>query len=46
MNMQSQALGVTAGFDIPDPTQVERLEGKVSEAEWNLRKDLAATYRL
>lgn len=45
MTTQS-AMNVTAGFNIPDPTQIERLEGKVSEAEWALRKDLAATYRL
>lgn len=50
MNMQSNttesALGATAGFNIPDPTTVPRLEGKVSEAEWKMRVDLAATYRL
>lgn len=46
MNMQTEAIGVTAGFDIPDPTEVERLEGKVSDIEWKLRTDLAATYRL
>lgn len=34
------------GFDIPDPTKIERLEGKVSDLEWKLRCDLAATYRL
>jgi len=38
--------GVTAGFNIPDPTQIKRLEGQVSEIEWQLRCDLAATYRL
>lgn len=50
MNMQSDAseavLGATAGFNIPDPTTIPRLEGKVSAAEWQMRVDLAATYRL
>ncbi|MCI5043480.1 MAG: class II aldolase/adducin family protein [Aquisalinus sp.] len=43
---QAAIAGVVAGFDIPDPTKVERLEGKVSDAEWRLRLDLAALYRL
>jgi len=43
MNQQS---AVTAGFDIPDPTEIESLKGKVSDLEWKLRCDLAATYRL
>lgn len=42
----STAIGMTAGFDIPDPGSVERLKGKVSDIEWKLRCDLAATYRL
>lgn len=47
MQRKKQALGgVSSGFNIPDPTKVERLEGKVSDSEWQLRKDLAATYRL
>jgi ribulose-5-phosphate 4-epimerase/fuculose-1-phosphate aldolase len=37
---------VEGGFNIPDPSTVERLEGKVSGAEWAMRKQLAATYRL
>jgi ribulose-5-phosphate 4-epimerase/fuculose-1-phosphate aldolase len=45
MNQQS-AMQVDAGFSIPDPTTIDRLEGKVSDVEWKLRKDLAATYRL
>lgn len=45
MNEQS-AMQVDAGFNIPDPTKIERLEGKVSDIEWKTRKDLAATYRL
>ncbi len=40
------ALGMTAGFNIPDPTEIERLEGKVSDEEWRIRCELAATYRL
>ncbi len=48
MNVQtnSEALQVEAGFNIPCPTTVDRLEGKVSDVEWHLRKQLAATYRL
>ncbi len=46
MQAQESALDVAAGFNIPDPTQVPRLEGKVSDKEWQVRKDLAATYRL
>jgi len=46
MQTQDSALDVAAGFNIPDPTKVERLEGKVSDKEWQVRKDLAATYRL
>ncbi len=46
MQPQESALDVAAGFNIPDPTQVKRLEGKVSDKEWQIRKDLAATYRL
>ncbi|MCF6221369.1 MAG: class II aldolase/adducin family protein [Robiginitomaculum sp.] len=41
-----QVMGVSAGFDIVDPTKVERLEGKVSDIEWQLRVELAALYRL
>ena len=50
MNMQPEdiqkAMGLPAGFDIADPTKIARLEGKVSDVEWELRKKLAATYRL
>ncbi len=45
MNQQS-AMNVDAGFSIPDPTTIPRLEGKVSDVEWQMRKQLAATYRL
>jgi len=40
------ALEAGPGFNIPDPSSVERLEGKVSDAEWAARVQLAATYRL
>lgn len=36
----------TPGFSIPDPHEIDRLEGKVSDVEWQVRCDLAATYRL
>ncbi len=45
MNDQSAALNMS-GFNIPDPTKIESLRGKVSDVEWVLRRDLAATYRL
>jgi ribulose-5-phosphate 4-epimerase/fuculose-1-phosphate aldolase len=41
-----QAMEQAPGFNIPNPTQIERLEGQVSDAEWTIRKDLAALYRL
>ncbi|MEX0340506.1 MAG: class II aldolase/adducin family protein [Arenibacterium sp.] len=45
MNDQSStALG--QGFDIPDPVDLPTLKGQVSDEEWKLRCDLAATYRL
>lgn len=46
MTDQAEAIGVVKGFDIPDPTGLESLKGQVSDAEWALRCDLAATYRL
>ncbi len=39
-------LEVEQGFAIADPTKVDRLEGNVSDIEWKLRCELAATYRL
>ncbi len=42
----ASALQTSAGFNIPDPTEIERVEGKVSAAEWAARVNLAATYRL
>lgn len=49
MNAQTDtasAMQTEPGFNIPDPTEVERLEGKVSAEEWAARVQLAATYRL
>ena len=34
------------GFNIPDPAGLPSLNGKVSDEEWRLRVELAATYRL
>lgn len=42
----ASAVGISGGFEIKDPTKIERLEGKVSDIEWKLRCELAATYRL
>lgn len=41
-----KAAGISAGFNIPDPLSLPSLKGKVSDEEWNLRCELAATYRL
>ncbi|MEE9347896.1 MAG: class II aldolase/adducin family protein [Robiginitomaculum sp.] len=41
-----KAMGIAAGFTIPDPTKIDRLEGRVSDTEWKLRVELAAVYRL
>ena len=48
MNAQpdTPAMQVDAGFNIPCPTKVPSLKGKVSDAEWAMRVQLAATYRL
>jgi len=43
---EESASNMESGFNIPDPVEVERLEGKVSDVEWKTRCDLAATYRL
>lgn len=45
MNDQSNP-GLGTGFNIPDPVDLPTLKGKVSDAEWALRVELAATYRL
>lgn len=41
-----EVVGVAPGFSVPDPASLPTLKGKVSDAEWRLRCDLAATYRL
>lgn len=49
MNAQTDtasAMNTAPGFNIPDPTEIPRLEGKVSDLEWAARVQLAATYRL
>jgi hypothetical protein len=38
--------GARTGFSIPDPQSLASLNGKVSDEEWRLRCELAATYRL
>lgn len=40
------AVRMNAGFDIPDPYALSSLKSDVSDAEWKIRCDLAATYRL
>jgi len=45
-NTMHGVMGVSDGFQIADPTKIERLEGKVSDVEWQLRVELAALYRL
>lgn len=45
-NNPAGALDGMSGFNIPDPTTIDRLEGHVSDKEWQVRKNLAATYRL
>ncbi len=42
----NDGVGRAPGFDIPDPLSLPSLKGKVSDEEWRLRCDLAATYRL
>ena len=42
----NQQTALSTGFDIPDPDDLPSLKGQVSETEWRLRCDLAATYRL
>lgn len=46
VNTMHGVMGVSSNFEIADPTKIERLEGKVSDIEWQLRVELAATYRL
>lgn len=40
------SVGQEPGFNLPDPLTIPTLKGKVSDEEWKLRCDLAATYRL
>lgn len=42
----AETIGVGPGFNVPDPQTLPSLKGKVSEEEWGLRCELAATYRL
>ncbi len=44
--MNTQSALRTGGFEIPDPMSLPSLKGQVSETEWDLRCQLAATYRL
>ena len=46
MKDQSEGTNIGKGFDIPDPATLTSLKGQVSDTEWNLRVELAATYRL
>ena len=49
MTAQAQkpaSVGAEAGFSVPDPLELPSLKGKVSDEEWALRCELAATYRL
>lgn len=41
-----ETLGQAPGSSIPDPADLPSLKGEVSNEEWRLRCDLAATYRL
>ena len=44
--IQETMSGISSGFNIPDPTGVERVQDKVSAQEWRKRVELAAMYRL
>lgn len=49
MNTQASHAGTMQqlqGGDLPPPDSLTSLKGQVSDAEWKLRCDLAATYRL
>lgn len=46
MNDQSNGTNIGKGFDIPDPAQLPSVKDSVSAEEWDLRVQLAATYRL
>ena len=42
----SAIAGVGPGFSLPDPADIPSVKGDVSDLEWEIRCDLAATYRL
>jgi ribulose-5-phosphate 4-epimerase/fuculose-1-phosphate aldolase len=44
--IQNESLGVRVAKPLPPASAIPSLEGKVSAEEWQLRVDLAATYRL
>lgn len=46
MTNTSAMNNVVSGFNIPDPIDLDSIRGSVSETEWALRCQLAATYRL
>ena len=47
MQDQNSSTGnVSPGFDLPDPATLPSLKSSVSAQEWQLRCELAATYRL
>ncbi len=46
MTNTSAMNNVVAGFNIPDPLDLDSIQDKVSKTEWALRCQLAATYRL
>lgn len=46
MKDEAPQTGLGTGFDIPDPMEIPSLKGHVSDAEWQARVELAATYRL
>jgi ribulose-5-phosphate 4-epimerase/fuculose-1-phosphate aldolase len=43
---KTAAMTVSTAYDIPDPTKIPSVKGDVSPAEWAMRCELAATYRL
>ena len=44
--MSQSTKGNTTEINVPDPQTLPSLKGEVSEAEWQVRCELAATYRL
>lgn len=43
---KAEVVGASSGLQVPDPLSLPSLKGQVSDEEWRLRCDLAATYRL